>query len=275
MRDRDQRLAPPSRRRARCAASQATPSTSRWLVGPSSSSRSGSATSRAAMATRRRSPPESTPTVASRPPTPAASMLPNSPVSTSRTRGSAAHSCSAASPSTASRTLDAGSSTSACARNPTSRSPVRTARPESSAFRPASTASNVDLPPPLRPPRRWSRPPRHRGSRNPARARSRTTGRPAPPTPDSPCPPSAPRPARVAPGPAQFSFAQLARRDARPVRGPAPQASRAARRQLASDPQPSCSPSAGPRLRHDMRAVRRAGRAHHVRGRPGGHQRDR
>ena len=61
------------------------PSTSRWLVGSSSTSRSCSPTSAAASATRRRSPPDSGPTGRSSASRPARS--PNSPASTSRTRG--------------------------------------------------------------------------------------------------------------------------------------------------------------------------------------------
>ena len=80
----------------RCAASQATPSTSRWLVGSSSTSRSHSCTSSDASATRRRSPPDIVPMTLSRP-------MPcrPSPSSTSRTRASPAQVCSAVSPRTA------------------------------------------------------------------------------------------------------------------------------------------------------------------------------
>ena len=120
-------------------------------MGSSRSSRSGSATSSAASATRRRSPPDIGPTMASQPPIPAASMPPSSPSSTSRIRGSAAQSCSGRSPSTASRTVATGSRSSACASIPMVRPPVRAIRPVSIGRVPASTRSSVDLPPPLRP----------------------------------------------------------------------------------------------------------------------------
>ena len=97
------------RRVDRWSASQATPSTSRWLVGSSSSSRSGSATSSWASASRRRSPPDIGPTTASRPPTSGASMPPSSPSRTSRTRASPAQTCSGSVPSTAVRTVAPGS----------------------------------------------------------------------------------------------------------------------------------------------------------------------
>ena len=99
--DHDQR-----RRRGatRCSASQATASTSRWLVGSSSTIRSWSPSSSAASEQRRRSPPESPATARSRE-TPASSTS-----TTSRVRGSAAHSWSARPPSTASRTVWVSSS---------------------------------------------------------------------------------------------------------------------------------------------------------------------
>ncbi len=83
----------------RWAASQATASTSRWLVGSSRMIRSWRESSSAASAQRRRSPPES-PTTARSSVTPASSSS-----TTWRVVASAAHSWSSRPPSTASRTL--------------------------------------------------------------------------------------------------------------------------------------------------------------------------
>ena len=74
-------------RARRWSASHCTPSTSRWLVGSSRTSRSRSWTSAAARETRRRSPPDRSSTAVSRP----RSWMPI-PSSTARIRGSPAHS---------------------------------------------------------------------------------------------------------------------------------------------------------------------------------------
>ena len=94
------------RRAARWRASQSTPSTSRWLVGSSSSRRSGSSTRSFASATRLRSPPDSGPISPSR-------SSPASNASASpRVRGSDRHACSGRSPTTAMRTVRVGSRSS-------------------------------------------------------------------------------------------------------------------------------------------------------------------
>ena len=93
-------------RRTRWSASQATASTSRWLVGSSRISRSSSFSSNRASEHRRRSPPE-------RPCTTRSSATPASSTSTtSRVRESAAHSCSSRPSRTTSRTVCSSSSRS-------------------------------------------------------------------------------------------------------------------------------------------------------------------
>ena len=79
------------------------PSTSRWLVGSSSTSRSACCTSAAASATRRRSPPDSRSTGASSP-----SVGQPEAGEHLADAASPAHSCSAASPTTTSRTVAPG-----------------------------------------------------------------------------------------------------------------------------------------------------------------------
>ena len=149
--DGDERRAGRVRRVARWSASQATPSTSRWLVGSSRTSRSGSATSSRASATAgaRRRTSGRRPRRGRRDRAP---MPPSSPSRTSRMRGSPAHSCSGRSPSTTSRTVARGVERVGLGRACRSvRPPVRVTRPASASWRPASTRSRVVLPSPLRP----------------------------------------------------------------------------------------------------------------------------
>ena len=133
--------------RTRWSANHWTPSTSRWLVGSSSTSRSSSCTRAAASETRRRSPPDRSATAVSRP----RSWMPM-PSRTDRTRASPAHSwvASPRGPITASPTVSAASSvrwvTTAIRRPPT-----RETRPESGSTTPVRISNRVVLPPPLRP----------------------------------------------------------------------------------------------------------------------------
>src|SRR3954449_10691778 len=139
---------PPARART-YSASQATPSTSRWLVGSSRTRRSSGRISCAASATRRRSPPDMGATGASSP-----SRSSSRPVSTERTAGSPAHSCSAANIDdgrTTSRTVAPGGSVPDWSSAPRARSPRRVTRPESGSSAPVISDRRVDLPPPLRP----------------------------------------------------------------------------------------------------------------------------
>ena len=92
-----------SRRFFKCAASQATPSTSRWFVGSSRRIKSRSSISNFAKPTRRFSPPEREAKVRSKI---WSSKLPNKPVKISRIRGSLAHSCFSRSPITTSPTVE-------------------------------------------------------------------------------------------------------------------------------------------------------------------------
>ena len=141
---------PAGQRERRWSASQATPSTSRWLVGSSSSSTSRRRASSAASAVRRRWPPDSVVTGASSPPTSAPSA-PSRPVTTSRARESAAQvRSSACSPSTRSRIRPPDVS-SLWASRPMEMPRVWVTRPESGSCTRASTRSRVDLPSPLRP----------------------------------------------------------------------------------------------------------------------------
>ncbi len=128
------------------------PSTSRWLVGSSSTIRSCSAISSFASAIRRRSPPDSGPITVSRPcPSPGRSSPPNSPVSTSRILALPRHSWSARSPMTSWRTVAAGSSESCWVSTP-SRSPLLcVTRPSSASSSFARMRIKVVLPSPLRP----------------------------------------------------------------------------------------------------------------------------
>ena len=138
-----------SRRPARCPASQATPSTSRWLVGSSSTSRSESGDQQRRPArpggARRRT---AGPTGASRP-----IRGSPSPPSTSRTAGVAGplvH-LGRSRPAPASRTVAAGRARCAGRRTrPAVRRCVAT-RPASGCSWPVSSRSSVVLPPPLRP----------------------------------------------------------------------------------------------------------------------------
>ena len=130
----------------RWRASQATPSTSRWLVGSSRTSRSHSCTSSAASATRRRSPPDIVATVLSRP----TSCRP-SPSSTSRTRASPAQVCSAASPRTAWWAVRCSPTRTSWVSTPTRSPPAWVTRPDCGSSTLTRVLSSVVLPPPLRP----------------------------------------------------------------------------------------------------------------------------
>ncbi len=140
------------RRSRRCWASQAMPSTSRWLVGSSRTIRSCSSMSSLARAIRRRSPPESGPMTVSSPcGNPGMSSPPNSPVSTSRILALPAHSWSARSPMTSCRTVAAGSRESCCVSTPSRSPPEWVTRPVSGSSSLASIRIMVVLPSPLRP----------------------------------------------------------------------------------------------------------------------------
>ncbi len=132
-------------RRLRCSASHEMPSTSRWLVGSSRAMRSHSPTRSAASATRRRWPPESSPTSASH------GTSATRPPMTSRTRASPAHSCSGRSPTMLCPTVAVGSRSSVWPRTPKRTPPRRVIRPDCGSMVPASMPSRLDLPSPLRP----------------------------------------------------------------------------------------------------------------------------
>ena len=132
-------------RRLRCSASQVIASTSRWLVGSSSSSTSHSPASSPASATRRRCPPLSTVTGASQ------GMSSSRPRITSRTRASPAQTCSGVSPTTARSTVSESSSVSPWSSTPTRTPPRTVTRPASGCCRPASMASRLVLPSPFLP----------------------------------------------------------------------------------------------------------------------------
>ena len=132
-------------RRLRCPASQVIASTSRWLVGSSSSSTSHSPASSAASATRRRWPPLSTVNGASQ------GMSASSPRITSRTRASPAQTCSGVSPTTACSTVSSSSSVSPWSSTPTRTPPLTVTRPASGRSRPASISSRLVLPSPFLP----------------------------------------------------------------------------------------------------------------------------
>ena len=129
----------------RCRASQAIPSTSRWLVGSSSMRTSHSPIKRAASPRRRRWPPESVPTRACQ------SRSPTRPAMTSRILGSEAHSCSAASPTSARPTVASASRASSCSSTPMRRPPRRVTRPSVGSSVPARIRKSDDFPPPFRP----------------------------------------------------------------------------------------------------------------------------
>ena len=136
----------------RWSASQATPSTSRWLVGSSRRSRSGDATSSAgerdpaALATGQRADGRGHATDVRGV---EAAEEPGEHVAHARVGGPdvlldvAEHG--------GSRTVEKGSSASSWASTPTVSPPTRATRPESTSRSPASTRSRVVLPPPLRP----------------------------------------------------------------------------------------------------------------------------
>ncbi len=132
-------------RRLRWPASQVMPSTSRWLVGSSRKMMSWSPMSSAARATRRRWPPDRSPTRASH------GRSAMRPAITSRTLGSPAQTCSSMSPMTVWWTVLVPSSSSAWSSMARVTPPRRVTRPESGSRRPASIRSRVDLPSPLRP----------------------------------------------------------------------------------------------------------------------------
>ena len=136
---------PRCQRLLRCSASQLMVRMSRWFVGSSSMSTSQSPISRRARSTRRRWPPESSPTA------PSQGTSAMSPLMTWRTRGLEAHSYSGASPTTARRTVEAASRSSAWPSRPTRTSRRCVTRPPSGSSTPASTESSVDLPSPFLP----------------------------------------------------------------------------------------------------------------------------
>ena len=137
--------APCFQRAFKCPASHVMARTSRWFVGSSSASTSQSPMSSRARSTRRRCPPESVPTRASQ------GMSAASPAMMSRTRASPAHWYSGRSPTTARSTVSSSASASACPSTPTCTVPFFSTRPSSGSRVPASRASNVDFPSPLRP----------------------------------------------------------------------------------------------------------------------------
>jgi hypothetical protein len=136
---------PAGQRRLRCSASQAMPSTSRWLVGSSRKMTSQSPTSKAASATRRRWPPDRVPMTACQ------SKSERSPAMTSRIFASPAHTCSSMSPTTAWATVSEESTVSAWSSMPRVTPRRRVTRPPSGSMRPPSSFSRVDFPSPLRP----------------------------------------------------------------------------------------------------------------------------
>ena len=134
-----------AKRAFRCAASQATPSTSRWLVGSSRHTMSAAAASTRASATRRRCPPDRVPTRA------AGSMSARRPAWISRTAGSEAHSYSSKPGCTASTTVSSGLRVSAWVRTATRTPSRRVTTPPSGSWVPATMRRSVDFPAPLGP----------------------------------------------------------------------------------------------------------------------------
>ena len=118
---------------------------SRWLVGSSSMSTSQSPMSKRARSTRRRCPPDKSPT------RPCQGISAASPEMMSRTRASPAHSYSGISPTTACSTVSSSESASACPSTPTRTPRVRITRPSSGSIMPASKESSVDFPSPFLP----------------------------------------------------------------------------------------------------------------------------
>ena len=129
----------------RCSASQAMPSTSRWLVGSSRKMTSQSPTSNLARATRRRWPPDRSPSRAVQ------GRSVSSPSITSRTFASPAHSCSSRWPTITSETVSSSLSTSDWSSIPIVVPRRTVTRPPSGSMRPARRLRSVDLPSPLRP----------------------------------------------------------------------------------------------------------------------------
>ena len=137
--------APREKRFLRCFANQLMATTSRWLVGSSSSNTSASAISTRARSTRRRWPPESVPTSAFQ------SKSPIMPSMMSRMRASDAHSYSGVSPTTFHPMDFASSNSSAWRREAKRTPPVRSTRPSSGSTVPSNKPKRDDLPSPLRP----------------------------------------------------------------------------------------------------------------------------
>ena len=146
----------------RCWASHETASTSRWLVGSSSTSRSWLPSMSATRAARRRSPPERFAVCASR------SMSASICSTIGRASGSDAHTWSGSPSRTRSRTLWPGTIRSAWASTPMDVDLVCVTFPSSGRMLPVSSPSRVDLPSPLRPTTPMTSPcasPRERSSR--------------------------------------------------------------------------------------------------------------
>ncbi len=141
-------MSPPelgAQRRRRWPASQAMPSTSRWLVGSSRKRMSWSPMRSFASATRRRWPPERFATSASHGTSEARPSI------TSRTSGLPAHSCSSMPPTMASPTVWPSGRVSLWSSTPIVIPRRRVTRPRSGSRRPARRERRVDLPSPLRP----------------------------------------------------------------------------------------------------------------------------
>ncbi len=168
----------PPRNSCSCSSSHWITSMSRWLVGSSSSSRSGSQTSARASATRRFQPPESEASVASagsssrsrmwstrwprlQPPRPrsragappcGAAELSSLPTACETWWYSASRRPASARPSaTASYTVVFSFSGRSCASRATRRPGCRQISPASGSASPSTSFSSVDLPAPLRP----------------------------------------------------------------------------------------------------------------------------